>query len=433
MNISIFGLGYVGAVTAGCLTEQGHRVIGADVAEKKTEAFNQGESPIVEPGLDGLLRQAAANGLLSGTTSPSSAIQQSEISIVCVGTPSLENGRLNLNYVRQVSAQIAEALRDKKQPHVLIFRSTMLPGSTRAMAEEFFGDLLSAGMVKIAYCPEFLREGTALADFRSPSLSVLGSSDGEPLGDSAVELLLGGTPQFLTWEGSELIKYTCNYFHAVKVAFANEIGRIGKAVGVDSRRVMDVVCQDSRLNISKYYLKPGNPFGGSCLPKDVSALASFARQEGISLPMLQSTLPTNQAHLDALLKQIEGTGAKRIAIVGLAFKNDTDDLRGSPMVAVAESMLGEGRALKIYDPHLNLAEVMGSNERVMRRTMPHLADLLCNTLGEALAEAELLIISQKCCSITELANHVTSDQLILDVNGWSELEALPAQYSGSCW
>ena len=219
----------------------------------------------------------------------------------------------------------------------------------------------------------------------------------------------------------------------MKVAFANEIGRIGKAVGVDSRRVMDVVCQDSRLNISKYYLKPGNPFGGSCLPKDVSALASFARQEGISLPMLQSTLPTNQAHLDALLKQIEGTGAKRIAIVGLAFKNDTDDLRGSPMVAVAESMLGEGRALKIYDPHLNLAEVMGSNERVMRRTMPHLADLLCNTLGEALAEAELLIISQKCCSITELANHVTSDQLILDVNGWSELEALPAQYSGSCW
>jgi GDP-mannose 6-dehydrogenase len=433
MNISIFGLGYVGAVTAGCLTQAGHRVIGADVQQKKVESFNSGHSPIVEPELDGLLAAAAINGQLSGTTDAVQAVHLSDVSIVCVGTPSLQNGRLNLEYVREVSRQIAAAVATKAGPHVLIYRSTMLPGSTRSMADEFFQSLLAEGKLSVLYCPEFLREGTAVKDFREPSLSVLGTQDGQATGNEVLERLLGGVPEILNWEGAEMIKYTCNYFHAVKVAFANEIGRVGKSVGVDSRRVMDVVCKDTRLNISKYYLKPGNPFGGSCLPKDVSALASFARQEGVSMPMLNSLIPSNQAHLDALLKQIADTGARTIAIIGLAFKNDTDDLRGSPMVAVAESLIGAGKELRIYDPHLNLSVVMGANEQVISRTMPHLAQLLTETVAEAVQGVDLILAAQKSVSVEELRHCVNRGQRIIDVNGWAELLSLPCDYTGSCW
>jgi GDP-mannose 6-dehydrogenase len=433
MDISLFGLGYVGAVTAGCLTQAGHKIIGADVQAKKVAAFNTGRSPIVEPELDELLQSAKADGRLSGTTDAAEAVAQSTVSIVCVGTPSQENGRLNLNYVRQVSGQIAEAIRAKGKPHTLIYRSTMLPGSTGSMVEEFFKELIAEKLVTVLYCPEFLREGTAVRDFREPSLSVIGTLDGGPTGDAALEGLLGGTPEILNWEGAELIKYTCNYFHAVKVAFANEIGRVGKSAGVDSRRVMDVICKDTRLNISKYYLRPGNPFGGSCLPKDVSALAAFARQEGVVLPMLNSVMPTNQAHLDALIAQIDNTGAKRISIIGLAFKHDTDDLRGSPMVAVAENILAQGKQLKIYDPNLNMAEVIGANEQVISRTMPHLAQLLTQTAADAIAESELIIVAQKCVPLEELEAAVKSSHQILDVNSWDALKSLPCSYTGSCW
>jgi GDP-mannose 6-dehydrogenase len=433
VKISVFGLGYVGAVTTGCLTEQGHHVTGVDVFEKKVDAFKSGESPIVEPGLNDLLSAAKANNLLDATLSAEEAVGQSDVSIVCVGTPSLENGRLNLSYVGQVSAQIAEGVRNKEGHHALIFRSTMLPGSTRAMVADHFQDLVDAGRLTVLYCPEFLREGTAVKDFRDPSLSVIGTADGTSSNLMEVQNLLGDNPQLLAWEGAELIKYSCNYFHALKVGFANEIGRIGKEIGIDSSRVMDVVCNDTRLNISSYYMKPGNPFGGSCLPKDVSALAAFSRQAGLNLPVLDSVLPTNQAHLDALLRDVYSKGKQPIAILGLAFKQDTDDLRGSPMVAVAESLLGRGYEVRIYDPDLNLAELIGANERMISRTMPHLSSLLKPSAQEAVAGAGIVIAAQKCTTVDELALSVNGNQCVIDVNGWRELAELEWQYEGSCW
>ncbi|WP_050024108.1 nucleotide sugar dehydrogenase [Verrucomicrobium sp. BvORR034] len=433
MQVSIFGLGYVGAVTAACLADKGHGVIGADVQQAKVDAFNAGESPIVEPGLDALMQAARQSGRLRATTDVTEAVSESEVSIVCVGTPSLESGRLNLDFVRKVSQQLVDAVKEKDAAHTIIFRSTMLPGSTRTMVHDFFQPLLDAGLVTIYYCPEFLREGTAVRDFREPSLCVVGTHDGAPPTGTEPFELLGENAEILAWEGAETIKYACNYFHALKVGFANEIGRVSKHLGVDGSRIMDVVCRDEKLNISRYYMKPGNPFGGSCLPKDVSALSSFARMEGVSLPVLDSVLSSNQSHLDALLKLITSKGSRKVGILGLAFKSDTDDLRGSPMVAVAETLLGRGYQLSVYDPQLNLSRLMGANEAEMQRRMPHLAQLLQATAAEVVAQSEVVIAAQKCAPLEELATAATADHWVIDVNGWRELDTLSWKYEGSCW
>lgn len=433
MNVSIFGLGYVGAVTAGCLTERGHRVIGADVQEAKVKSFDAGLSPIIEPELDALLQGAKRDGRLSATTDSEKAVRESEVSIVCVGTPSLESGRLNLDFVRKVSQQIAYAVRAKGAKHTLIFRSTMLPGSSRAMVRDFFGELIESGALRVYYCPEFLREGTAVKDFREPSLVVIGTHDGAAPQSSEPVELLGRDPAVLAWEGAEMIKYACNYFHALKVGFANEIGRMSKFLGVDGARVMDVVCRDTRLNISRYYMRPGNPFGGSCLPKDVSALSSFARMEGVSMPLLDNTLNTNHAHLDTLIKLITSKDKRKVGILGLAFKADTDDLRGSPMVAVAETLLGRGYELHIYDSQLNLSRLIGANEAEINRRMPHLAQLLRASPREVIEQSEIIVAAQKCARADELASAAKTDQHVIDVNGWSELRMLPWKYEGVCW
>lgn len=433
MKVSIFGLGYVGAVTAGCLAEQGHVIIGADVQPEKVDAFNTGRSPIIEPELDDLLGTARREGRLSATTSAQEAVLGSDVSIICVGTPSLESGRLNLDFVRKVSEQIAAVLRTSGKKHVLLFRSTMLPGSTRQMVRDFFEDLRVSRQVQVYYCPEFLREGTAVKDFRVPSLAVVGTHDGSPPESDEARRLLGGEPAVLAWEGAEMIKYSCNYFHALKVGFANEIGRLCKHLGEDGSRVMNVVCSDTRLNISSYYMRPGTPFGGSCLPKDVSALLSYARQEGISLPLLDNTLDTNHAHLDLLLKLITSKGVRRVGLLGLAFKADTDDLRGSPMVAVAETLLGRGYELRIFDPSLNLSRLIGANAAEMKRRMPHLESLLKQDVSEVIGDAELIIASQKCAPLETLAALARPGQQVIDVNGWRELKTLPWSYEGLCW
>ena len=433
MKVSIFGLGYVGAVTAGCLTELGHTIIGADVQPEKVDAFNTGRSPIIEPELDELLSTARKEGRLSATSSAQEAVLASAVSIICVGTPSLESGRLNLDYVRKVSEQIAAVLKSSGKKHVILFRSTMLPGSTRQMVSDFFEDLRVAGQLCIYYCPEFLREGTAVKDFREPSLAVVGTHDGQAPESAEAKELLGGTPAVLAWEGAEMIKYSCNYFHALKVGFANEIGRMCKHLGEDGARVMDVVCSDTRLNISRYYMKPGTPFGGSCLPKDVSALLAFARQEGVNLPLLDNTLGTNRAHLEMLLKVIESKGVRKVGLLGLAFKADTDDLRGSPMVAVAETLLGRGYDLRIYDPSLNLSRLIGANAAEMNKRMPHLASLLKTDSREVIEHADLIIASQKCVTVETLAQSVKPTQQVIDVNGWRDLATLPWSYEGLCW
>ena len=433
MKVSVFGLGYVGAVTAGCLAEAGHTIIGVDVQPSKVGSFNAGTSPIIEPELDNLLRTAKLEGRLSATTSAEEAVGNSDVSIVCVGTPSAPSGRLNLDYVRKVTHQISDAVRASQKKHVIIFRSTMLPGSTRGLAADYLTDLKSGGLMRVYYCPEFLREGTAVADFRNPSLAVIGTNDGADPATGVAEQLFGGHPSVLKWEGAEMIKYACNYFHALKVGFANEIGRLCKHIGEDGSRVMDVVCQDTRLNISRYYMRPGNPFGGSCLPKDVSALASVARRDGVSLPLLDSTLGTNQAHLDLLVQLIVSKEKRKIGLLGLAFKADTDDLRGSPMVALAETLLGRGYELRIFDPQLNLSRLIGSNEEEIRRRMPHLSSLLMDSAADVVRESEVIVASQKCSSISELTSVVRAGQLVIDVNGWREIESLPWTYEGLCW
>jgi GDP-mannose 6-dehydrogenase len=433
MQVSVFGLGYVGAVTAVCLADRGHDVIGADVQEEKVTSLNAGRSPIIEPELSELLRKARQQGRLRATVDVEDAVRNSTASIVCVGTPSLESGRLNLAFIRRVSTQLRAALTSLGKPHVIIFRSTMLPGSTRGIVAEFFEDLRSAGHVRVYYCPEFLREGTAVRDFREPSLAVIGTHDGEAPESAEARQLLGGNPCSFGWEGAEMIKYSCNYFHALKIGFANEIGRLCKFLGEDASHIMSAVCSDTKLNISSYYMRPGNPFGGSCLPKDVSALRSFARQEGIILPLLEHTLDSNQAHLDQLITLVASKGRRRVGLLGLAFKAGTDDLRGSPMVAVAETLLGRGYELHVYDPQLNLARLIGSNANEIQRRVPHLASLLRSNPCEVIEKSDVILAAQKCARLDELASAARIEQHMIDTIGWEELKSLRWQYEGVCW
>ncbi len=433
MNISIFGLGYVGAVTAGCLARQGHSIVGVDVHPQKVESFNAGVSPIVEPGLDVLLREAQGAGRLRATMVSAEAVAATELSMVCVGTPSAVTGALDLGFVRQVVAELGGLLRQSGKRHTLVLRSTMLPGSTATLVQEHLADLVESGSLSVFYYPEFLREGVAIADFDHPALAVVGTRDGAPPPAALLEAFFGAQAAVVTWPTAELVKYACNAFHAAKITFANEIGRVGKNLGVDARAVMDLLCRDTRLNLSSYYLRPGNPFGGSCLPKDVRALTNQARLLGLQVPLLESLLPSNQRHLEHLLALIMDSDQREIVILGLSFKPNTDDVRESAMVEVAQVLLGRGYQVRIYDPALNLAALVGANKRVIDTRMPHLASLLCPDLATALGARGLVVAAQSCVPTADLAPHLTSAHRVLDVNGWNELRQLPCPYEGFCW
>jgi len=430
MKISVFGLGYVGAVTCGCLTERGHHVVGVDVQSEKVDALNRGEAPILEPELGDLLASAKREGLLEATTDTTSAIHCTEVSIVCVGTPSLDSGGLDLRYVREVCRQIASALETKTTSHLLLLRSTMLPGSTRDLAEKIFEPLLKRKALEIVFCPEFLREGTAINDFREPSLAVMGSVEGKRA--QAAEDVMGQA-NWLPWEGAEMVKYACNYWHAVKVCFANEIGRASKRAGVNGQQLMRLLCEDTRLNISTYYMRPGNPFGGSCLPKDVSALRSYAAQHGLVLPLLDAVKPSNAAHADRLKDLVVNLGGQRILILGVAFKENTDDLRQSPMVALAESLLSEGFDVQLYDPKIKPAALVGANRTQANRRLPSLESLLQTDLSNAIGQADTLVVLYPTVKLEELRALLREDQHVVDVNGWADLRTLPARYVGFCW
>jgi GDP-mannose 6-dehydrogenase len=433
MNISVFGLGYVGTVTAGCLARHGHSIVGVDVQAQKVESFNQGVPPIVEPGVAELLIEAKKGGRLRATQDCAEAVGSTDLTILCVGTPSSVSGMLDLRYVRQVMGEIGASLRARPKPHSLVLRSTMLPGSTGRLISEFCEGLTGGGGLAVYYYPEFLREGSAVADFEKPSLAVVGTEDGTPPPDVLRAELFGLEAAVVRWETAELVKYACNAFHATKIAFANEIGRVSKQRGIDAREVMGLLCRDTRLNLSAYYLKPGNPFGGSCLPKDVRALTQYGRGEGLQLPLLENLLPSNERHLQSLLEMISTSGETEVIILGLAFKSDTDDLRESAMVEVAQTLLGRGYRLRIYDPALNLAALVGSNRRLIEVKMPHLASYLHADLGQALGTQGLVVAAQRCASLQELGRAITARHRILDVNGWPELRELPSTYEGFCW
>jgi GDP-mannose 6-dehydrogenase len=432
MKISIFGLGYVGAVTMGCLARRGHEVVGVDVNLEKVRAFRNGESPIVEPGLSECIADGRRLGLLDATDDHESAAVETDISIVCVGTPARENGGLDLTYVQKVTDQIADAINTKDTPHTVIFRSTMLPGSTRQMAENRLKSLRESRRLRVCFYPEFLREGSAIRDFEDSPLNAIGTEDGSSLPEDLLPLV-GDDVVVLPWESAELLKYACNAFHAAKVVFANEIGRIGKKADIDSTSVMKLFCEDTVLNLSSYYLRPGNPFGGSCLPKDVRALSRFANQAGIETPMIASLVSSNRHHADALRTTIRRLGYGDVTILGLSFKNNTDDLRESPMVDVVRDLIPSGRRVRVYDPSLKPENLTGANMQQINEKLPGFTELLCSTLREAIGPDGLVVVAHPCVGIDELHRHLTERHIVLDVNGWPELRSLPSRYEGFLW
>lgn len=434
LSLSVFGLGYVGSVTAACLADRGCSVIGCDVSEGKVDLINAGRAPISEPGLDELLQQQWKAGRIRATIDAAAAVADSDVSIICVGTPSAPSGALDLQYVETVSRQIADAIANLGRPHVVIFRSTMLPGSTRRIAESHFASLRD--QVSVFFYPEFLRQGSALADFRDPSLSAIGVlEEGQDV--APIEAILEPDTEVMPVESAELLKYACNAFHATKVAFANEVGRVGKRLGIDASQVMEVLCRDERLNISSYYMRPGTPFGGSCLPKDVSALRHHARNLGIAVPVLDSILESNRRHLESVLERIERAGSRRVLLLGLAFKEGTDDLRGSAMLELAASLLLRGYDVKIHDPAVAPRNLVGANRQFAAAKLPSFDSLVLEDWKEGFegGDSVTVVASKACVDLDELAPFLSSGQRshVIDINGWNGLSEVADSYEGICW
>ena len=419
MRIAVLGLGYVGAVSAACLASDGHHVIGVDPNQTKVDLINAGQTPIIEAAVGHLISAEVKVGRLVATTQAGEAVLSSDISLICVGTPSQLNGNLDLSYVRRVCEQIGEALQYSNSYHVVAARSTMLPGSMRGVVIP----TLEAASNKVAgvdfgVCsnPEFLREGTAVWDYYHPPKTVIGETDTKA-GELLATLYCGlDAPLIRTGvEVAEMVKYADNNWHAIKVAFANEIGAISKANGIDGRQVMEIFCQDTKLNLSPYYLKPGFAFGGSCLPKDVRALTYKARELDLEVPLLNSILPSNQRQIDRAITMITSKGKRKIGILGFAFKAGTDDLRESPIVDVIEHLIGKGYALRLYDDNVNMAALTGANRDYILNHIPHIARLMVDTIEEVIDFAETIVIGNAAHEFRSAVEGLRSDQIIIDL------------------
>ena len=434
----MFGLGYVGIVSAACLARDGHRVVGVDPQPQKVDLVNAGQPPIIETYVGELVSEAVTAGTLRATGSAAEAVAETEISLVCVGTPSRRNGSLDTGAVARVCEEIGAAIAAKGAPHLVVIRSTVLPGTMRELVIPTLER--SAGMpagptLRIANNPEFLRESSAVYDYDNPPKTVVGSDDPEVAAEvlALYETLPG--PKIATRpEVAEMVKYADNSWHAVKVAFANEIGNIAKAVGVDSWEVMDIFCQDLKLNISPYYLRPGFAFGGSCLPKDVRALAYKGRDLDLELPLLNALMPTNARQIDRALEMVAATGLRRIAVLGISFKAGTDDLRESPQVALVERLIGKGFDLRIYDRNVHLARLVGANRAYIEQVIPHIGDLLSDDLAATVAHGELVLVGNPSPEFKDLARFMRPDQRLLDLTRVPGLqEALGTRYDGINW
>jgi len=437
MKIAIFGLGYVGIVSAACLARDGHQVMGVDPQPAKVDLVRKGRSPIVEKHVDGLLAEALADGKLQATTSPAEAVAATDLAFVCVGTPSRKNGSLDTSAVERVCEEIGAAIATRDAPYTVVMRSTILPGTMRNIVIPALKRSAGrhADTLRVANNPEFLRESTAVYDYDNPPKTVVGSDD--PSVAAEVLSLYAGLPGpkvATRLEVGEMVKYADNVWHATKVAFANEIGNIAKAVGVDSWEVMDIFCQDTKLNISPYYMKPGFAFGGSCLPKDVRALTFKGRELDLDLPLLNSLIPTNSAQVDRALEVIGAKGMRKVAFLGISFKSETDDLRESPQVSLVERMLGKGYNLRIYDRNVHLARLMGANRAYIEGVIPHIADILSDDLDAVLDHGTLIIIGNPAPEFRSLAQKLRTDHLVLDMVRIPGLaEALGARYDGINW
>ncbi len=437
MRIAVFGLGYVGVVSASCLADQGHQIIGVDISSAKVDAIKAGRSPIVEPEVEALLAESVRSGRLTATDDWRRAVNDTDMAWLCVSTPSLPNGNIDRRHLGTVGEEIGQALRDRSDRYTVVVRSTALPGTTRdalvPRIEQHSGRRLGDGW-GVCYHPEFLREGTSVQDFSTPSKIVIGASD--PEAETLLASLYTGSPApfvCCTIEVAEMVKYADNAWHALKVAFANEIGTVCKEVGLDGRRVMEIFCLDRKLNLSEKYLRPGFAFGGSCLPKDLRALAYEGRRLDLTLPLVEAVLPSNQRHLERALRLIADAGSRNVGLLGLSFKPDTDDLRESPFVELAEQLIGKGFRLRVFDPHVNMAMVAGANRQYIDTRIPHIASLLVNGLDELLAESEVVVIGHLEPGQREAFRARLGRRTVVDLAGTLADTRPDGTYRGICW
>lgn len=436
LKISIFGMGYVGAVCSACLSKNGHEIIGVDVSQAKVDLINSGKSPIVEPGLEELIVNGLASGHLLATTDSVAAVRDTQMSMICVGTPSMANGNLELNYMESVCHDIGKSLADKTERHYVVVRSTVLPGtvnnvvipalekaSGRKAGRDFF----------VATNPEFLRESTAIFDFYHPPMTVIGQMD-EESGAMLASLYADLDAEIIrkSIEVAEMIKYTCNVWHAAKVTFANEIGNISRALGVDGREVMEVVCKDKKLNISNYYMRPGFAYGGSCLPKDVKALTYRASTLDVKIPMLDQLMTSNSNQIDNAFNLIKKLGSRKVTMLGLSFKAETDDLRESPFVELAEQLIGKGYELKIHDQYVEYARVNGANKEYINSHIPHVSSLLESDLQTAVAHGDIVVICNGNKKYIKVLENLPADKKLVDLFGFMEHVSCERK-QGICW
>ena len=437
MRISVLGLGYVGAVSAGCLAQEGHEVIGVDTEPTKVNLINSGRSPIIEKDINGIIERQVRDGRLSATTDVASAIRQTDMSLVCVGTPSRPNGDIDLKFVRRVCEQIGAALRNHDGAPVVVIRSTMLPGTMANVVIPILEQ--SSGRragVEFGVCinPEFLREGTAVHDYFNPPKTVIGElnrASGDLLASLYAKLQ---APLIRTdIETAEMVKYADNAWHALKVGFANEVGNLCKGLGVDSHRVMDIFCQDTKLNLSRYYLKPGFAFGGSCLPKDLRALLYKAKALDVSLPILSSILPSNEGQLERGVRAVIDAGNRKVGVLGFAFKAGTDDLRESPVVELTERLIGKGYDLRIYDENVSIASIHGANRDYILNHIPHISRLMVPTVEEVLSHAGTIVIGNAAPEFRDIPSRLTDGQTVIDFVRITDSRSVAGVYEGICW
>lgn len=438
-SISVFGLGYVGTVTAACLAHKGHDVIGVDLSLAKVEAMQAGRNPIVEPRVGELITESRAAGRLQATSDSEYAVLNSEMSFLCVGTPSLRNGKLDLGHIEPVCREIGQILKRKKRFHLVVLRSTVLPGTAESLVipalEDSSGEKLGQGF-GVCVNPEFMREGTAVSDFLEPSITIIGAADAR---HSAIlrEIYRWAPGRIFetSFRSAEMVKYVCNAWHAVKVSFANEVGTLAKQMGVDAEVVTEIFTADGKLNISPTYLNPGFAFGGSCLPKDVRAMNYRAKELDLTLPLFQSILASNDQHLDRAVEMVLKTGKKKIGMLGLSFKAATDDLRESPHVQLVKRLLGEGREVRIWDDNVSLGRLIGSNRKYIDDVIPHIGSLLSTSLTDVLKEAEVIVIGTRGLALEQLHSSLRPDHIVIDLVNLQRRSrpATSGEYEGICW
>jgi GDP-mannose 6-dehydrogenase len=435
MNISIFGLGYVGCVATGCLAQQGHRVIGVDPQQTKVDFVNRGESTIIEEGIAEIMATQHAAGKISATRSVPEAISATDVSFICVGTPPTATGHLDLTAIMKVAEEIGTALRQKTSRHVIAVRSTVLPGTREKVIEVLSRSSGRTSGVDFAVVsnPEFLREGTSVRDFLKPPYTLLGS-DCAWATDAMREVYSGIDAPVIVTEAkvAELMKYVCNSFHALKIVFSNEVGNICKKLGMDSHQLMDVFCQDTKLNISKAYLKPGFAYGGSCLPKDLKALRTIAHDHYLQTPVLEAIERSNEYQKEIAFQRILSYGVQKIGFVGLAFKAGTDDLRDSPIIDVIERLLGKGFQLSIFDPHVHISQLTGANRDYILKRIPFISRFITDSLQHTVSTSDLLVIVNKSAEADE-TTLAGSGKLVYDLAGLRPANAPSASYNGISW